>query len=164
MDSDRFENLTQALAAFPFRLLQDFVTLMRYCKREEITLQEIVDYVVEVRQIFAEGGIDPSFRRTQAEVDMLKKLPKCEFCGLALRVEPVNNTRRRMVNDHSRSWWICPNPECDHEPVLSDRPPAEELERIGIVTLATAYRRKARRKSDKVRRMQAEQARLRKER
>jgi hypothetical protein len=37
-----------------------------------------------------------------------------------------------MIDEHSKSWMICPDPNCELEPITSDKYPYEILIDLGI--------------------------------
>ena len=45
LKQERMDQLESLLAAFPFSMLQDFLTFTRHCKRHSIDANEIDDFV-----------------------------------------------------------------------------------------------------------------------
>jgi hypothetical protein len=129
----RKEELIALLAAFPFGMLQDFVTFSLHCERENIKLHEVIGYIEsQIKDEFI--AAERAYNRQQAVKKIVaEKFPYCPVCKNQLRLEAINNHPGRVIDDHSKSWWICPDPECEYEPVLSDEHPQKVLSDMGIV-------------------------------
>lgn len=147
MEIDRYNEIDELLAGFPYGLLQDFMTFIRYIDNNDLQISEVSDYLDMKLDILTSGdkgkGVDKKGRSIEK---LIKKLPKCPVCGLPLSIEPINNSPRRMVGGKANSWWICPDPYCSHEPQLDERLPREALESIGIVDFSHHRKKAARRK------------------
>lgn len=145
ISKDRYSDIDKSLAGFPYGLLQDFITFIDYIAKLGIGQSEVRSYLEEHQRRMLSGELNPG------EVSNGRKaarhLPKCPVCGLPLRVEAVNNSPRRMIGGSARSWWVCPNGECEMEPILSEKGPKEELEALGIMPVDHHMRKAMRRKA-----------------
>lgn len=127
------EKLDKDLSAFSLSMLQDFMTFKKHCKRQGIDENEVANYIKEI--VIAEG----TERRKQVELEaaLFEKAPRCSVCKSAMMLEEINNRASRMIDDHSHSWWICPDPTCPGDPIVSDMYPYEVLSDLGIAVHKT---------------------------
>lgn len=130
LSDERHQELTHLFGAFTISLLQDCVTLITHCRREKISVEEIVQYL--------KRETSPRERLLKNEVRLQEytseKIPNCPVCKInKLRLEDINNHIARMIDDHSHSWWTCPDPECDYDPETSDKYPYEVLSDLGVM-------------------------------
>lgn len=145
MKEEDFEKFEQIFAAFPFALIQDFVTFSTHMKKHNVTMDQIKEYVLD-RVIAQEEGLK-RMRFSGPQV-MQRQGPRCPECKAPLMLEPINNTPARMVDDHSRSWWVCPNLHCEYEPELTDKPIWEVLSDLGVpIRQRVSTKESARRKN-----------------
>lgn len=125
----RIKELEDMLAAFPFSLLQDFITFTKHCERLDIDADEIPDFVRhfigDVARVQARQSRD--FARQYEE-----KASRCTICNSILIIEDINDRKSRMIDKHSKSWMICPNRMCEFDPIMSDKYPYEILSDLGI--------------------------------
>lgn len=146
LKQERIDDLEKLLAAFPFSLLQDFITFTRHCKLHRIDAGEVDDFVRHFVGDVARRKIRQSREVTEA---MLEKAPRCTVCGSVLTLEDVNNRKSRMIDDHSKSWWICPDMLCEMDPITTDKYAYEIFIDMGIQVhrptnqTSTAKRQKA---------------------
>lgn len=147
ISKNRYSDIDKYLIGFPYGLLQDFITFIDYIGKREISQDEVRAYLAEHRRRLTEGGEDPRIESAQGAGDVGKRMPRCPICKLPLRIEAVNNNSRRMIGGTARCWWICPDIQCEHEPILSDLGPKEELERVGVMGVSHHMRKAARRKA-----------------
>lgn len=125
----RIDELNEKLVAYPLSLLQDFLTLRIHCERTDIDIEELPGYVRHLAGDVARMEAQKS-RVAQRVID--EKGPRCTVCEQPLILEDINNRRSRMVDNHSHSWWICSDPFCTSEPILSDKYPYEILSDMGV--------------------------------
>jgi len=125
----RIEMLDEVFAAFPFSMLQDFITFQVHCKRAGIDAGEIVQYV---RHHVGDIAILNQRKELEASRIFAQKAPKCLICNMTMSLEPINNYESRMIDEHSKSWWVCPDINCAGEPIISDMYPFEVLIDLGI--------------------------------
>lgn len=129
---ERHEKLRKDLAVFPLSMLQDFLTFAAHCHQQEIEISEIRGFIqaeIEDDYIVAE--------RTFARQESIKKIvaekvPYCPICNSQLALEPVNDHPGRVIDDHSKCWWVCPRKLCDFDPILNDREPWRVMGDLGI--------------------------------
>lgn len=129
LDQSRLDILEKQLAAFPFSLLQDFLTFTKHCESHGIDVTEVEEFV---RYHAGEGARERAREMRNVTRQLVEKSPKCKVCGMVMLLENVNERRSRMIDDHSKSWWICPDPLCEMEPILSDKYPYEIVADLGI--------------------------------
>jgi hypothetical protein len=110
-------------------MLQDFVTFQVICKRAGIEEGEVALYVRH-----HVGDMARLNRRKTIEAARIydEKARTCPVCGLKMTIQPINDDDSRMVDDHSKSWWICPDINCECEPIVSDLYPHEILIDMGV--------------------------------
>lgn len=130
--ANRRDELEKLLAAFPLSMLQDFITFTMHCKREKIEDHEIVNFIKEQVAIGNEISSRVFKREIEVKKLMAEKFPYCAVCGQQLGIQEVNNHPSRMIDDHSKSWWICPDAECEADPILNDKYPYEIFIDLGI--------------------------------
>jgi hypothetical protein len=128
----RQEELRDLLAPFSLSMLRDFVTFSTHCRRKLIDPSEIPEFIkqeIKERRVTIERGTarDKLLRKI-----IIKKSPKCSECGKTLVLEEINNDIRRMIDDHSQSWWVCPDLLCVFDPILKDETVFEILSDLGI--------------------------------
>jgi hypothetical protein len=129
LSDEKIEEISEKLAAYPMSLLQDFLTFRGHCRRVGIDENEIPDFVK-----YMSGDIARLQARKSREARKIieEKGPRCTICKTLLVLEDINDRESRMIDDHSKSWWVCPNELCDFEPILSDKYPYEILSDLGI--------------------------------
>ena len=128
----RHEELQKALAAYPISMLQDFVTFSIHCERLNIKISEVIFFIraeIESDNIETERAYD---RAIVVNKLMIEKFPYCPICKRQLVLEGVNDNPSRIIDDHSKCWWVCSNRICDFDPILSDQHPNEILYELGI--------------------------------
>ena len=144
LSDERYQELNRLLGAFTISLLQDCITFNTHCERQKISLEEVV--------LFIQRGTSPRDRMLKNEVllrdSTLEKLPFCPVCKEGkLRLEEINNHPARMIDDHSHSWWTCPDPDCDFDPEISDKHPYEILSDLGVMVRKSHKRPSQRKKA-----------------
>jgi hypothetical protein len=125
---ERIVELDGSFAAFTLGLMQDFLTFQKHCARIGITYEEVEGYV----QHNALKEDKKTREITRVAELMGRRSPKCPVCKMQLILEPVNHNDASMVDDHSNSWWVCVDPGCEGESILSDKYPYEVLADLGV--------------------------------
>lgn len=126
----RIDELNARLAGYPLSLLQDFLTLRIHCERTGIDIEELPGYV---RHLAGDVARMEARKSRAAQRVINEKGPRCTVCKQHLILEDINDQRSRMVDDHSKSWWTCPDLFCTSEPIVSDKYPYEILSDMGIM-------------------------------
>jgi len=129
LTKERIEKLDLELAAFPLSMMQDFLTFQIHCERTGIDAGEIPGYL---RYHLGENARVINRKAVEATRILIDKSPKCPVCKMVMSLEPINDDRTRMIDDHSKSWWVCPDPACSCEPILDDKYPHEILMDLGV--------------------------------
>jgi len=128
----RHKELQDNLAAYPISMLQDFITFMVHCKKLNIKTSDIALFIkteIENGNIEAQKSYE---RGIAIKKIMAEKMPYCPVCNTQLRLEPINNHPARIIDDHSKCWWVCPGESCEFDPVLSDQEPWKVIGDLGI--------------------------------
>ena len=129
LTKQRIEELDSKLAAFPFSLLQDFLTFGIHCERFGIDMDEIPAFLRH--HVGDVARVQNKQRRETIKV-LMENSPRCQVCNSIMMLEPINDQENRMVDDHSMSWWVCPDPDCGCDPIMSDKYPFEILTDLGV--------------------------------
>lgn len=120
------------MGVFSLSMLQDFLTITKHCEQRGVELSEIHDFIqVEIENEYT------LMERAIARVESIKKIvaekmPRCPICSSQLKIEPINNDPTRMIDDKSKSWWVCERTTCDFDPILNNREPWQEVGDLGI--------------------------------
>ena len=128
----RYEELEGLLAVWPFSLVQDFMTFSDHLELMHINAEEIREYIRHRSENEQYEAATTFSRMKKINETIREKFPRCPICGNILFIQDINNHPSRMVDDHSRSWWICPDMQCEFEPVLNDKFSREVLSDNGI--------------------------------
>jgi len=129
LTNERIEEIDIHLAAFSLSMLQDFITFKRHCEKTGIEEAEVVSYLRHE----AKKNLEKRRQADEQAVSLSEKSPRCSVCDSQLMLEYINDKPQRMIDDHSNSWWICPDPECPFDPIISDKYPHEILTDIGVI-------------------------------
>ena len=133
MKDYEIKRIADRLTAYPLGMLQDFITFDRLCKNHKIKIEEVAEYI---RTKFDDSGyfkLRSQSHQILMDRAMQDKFPHCPICNSRLVLEEVNTDLARIIDDHSRSWWICPDVACEHDPETSDKYPYEILSDMGIM-------------------------------
>ena len=125
----RVMELDEILAAFPFSLIQDILTFQIHCRRNNIEAAEVYEYL---NMHVGEGSRIEKRKRVEAMKAYEDRAPKCEVCGMTMMIEDVNDDPTRMIDSHSKSWWVCPDQMCSGDPLCDIRYPHEVLMALSI--------------------------------
>jgi hypothetical protein len=143
LSDERMDELEGVLSVFSFGMLRDFLTFMVVCERERIDMQEVPKFL---RQRAARRH-EFILQAEEKMAEIAEKAPVCDVCGNVLSLEDVNDRKSRMVDDHSKSWWVCPDPECLFDPVTSDKYIHEVVADLGVS--ATEFFKESKRRQEK---------------
>lgn len=132
MDKERHQDIDRILGSFQFSMLQDFVTFSTLCRRESIGIDEVAAYIEH--EVLSQHVSMQRVYRQQMKIRQAIKdnFPHCPVCRRQLSVEEINDHPARTIDDHSHSWWICPDPFCSYEPEASDKFPYQILSEFGV--------------------------------
>ncbi len=134
MKDYEIKRIADRLTAYPLGMLQDFITFDTLCKKHKIKIEEVAEYI---RTQFDKSGyfkLRSQSHQILMDKIMQDKFPHCPICNSRLALEEVNTDLARIIDDHSNSWWICPDITCDYDPETSDKHPYEILSDMGIMT------------------------------
>lgn len=105
------KNIKKILAPFNLGLgrKQDLGTLLIHLRDNEVTTDEIIDYI---------EGLKKNIRAKQKEasekqIRWYEVALKCPVCGKIMRLIPINTTPSNQVNENLHSLWFCVG--CDYE-------------------------------------------------
>ena len=133
MKDHEIKRIAGRLTGYPLGMLQDFVTFDKLCKKHGIKIEEVAEYL---KSTFDRGGIfklKAQSRQILMDKMVQEKFPKCPVCNSRLMLEEVNTDLARIIDDHSHSWWVCPDIACEYDPETSDKYPYEILSDMGIM-------------------------------
>jgi hypothetical protein len=147
MNAKETEILEEKLIPYKLATIQDYMTFMHYCQRQKINMDQLHQYVQQQFYAYEEMSTRSQNQQIAIEKMIAEKFPRCSICKSQLMLEDINNNDARMVDDHSHSWWICPDPDCKFEPETDDRYPQEIMADMGILInkpkMSRAKRRRA---------------------
>ena len=133
MKDYEIKRIADRLTAYSLGMLQDFITFDKLCKKHKIKIEEVAEYVRT--QFDRSGYFKLKTQSQQIFMDKMvqEKFPHCPICDSRLMLEEVNTDLARIIDDHSHSWWICPDIACEYDPETSDKHPYEILSDMGIM-------------------------------
>lgn len=144
-------DIGQLLQAFRFGVLQDCKNIMLKLKRENISLDEFVEWIEEESKVVEET------RQVSNEYDAPVENPRkllrrrCPDCGNYLVIKPVNHSSSTAIEDapELKSVWICKRCKFDE---FSDKPIHEEIEPhlIDVPEFESSGKPKKRRKQSRI--------------
>lgn len=126
------KNLNQITGQYSYGFLTDTFMFLHELLENQITPEQFLGWMERDRATRQEAAIAIREVGRKWEKIYLKRAPDCPVCGQRLLIEEINNHPRRMVDDHSHSWWVCQNPICEYDPKLDDRFPHEIMDDLGI--------------------------------
>lgn len=120
-------DLSKIIEEFGYGFLQDVFQFYQRLSKAGITAAQFVEWMDADRSVRLQLEIK-NIEEGQVWIDkFIAKAPKCEVCGRPMVLEIVNNMPKRMIDDHSKTWWICPDGYCEGEPITSDKTVAQVL-------------------------------------
>lgn len=128
----------QILDQYGYGFLSDVDTFLKELSNNEIAVDEFIKSLEDERQARQKAFLVEKAEAEEWSEAFQKKAPGCQVCGKKLLLEPINNTPKRMVDDHSKSWWVCPDQECTFDPIMSDKTPFKILSGLGVPLPKTA--------------------------
>ena len=111
----RFKEITQKLAVFSFPRLQELVTLFDILQREEISFEEVKEFIVT--SIENHRLNQARFKQMSEERDKLwnKNTRKCPNCEKPLMARRVGTPKGRANVRGYTCQWYCQEENCDFE-------------------------------------------------
>lgn len=126
------KNLEQILDQYGYGFLTDVYMFVNNLSGNEIAVDEFMNFLGLEREIRRKAELAGLAAEQKWQQEYKEKAPVCQVCNKPLSLESVNTQSSRMIDDHSKSWWVCSDELCESEPITNDKPPEEVLQDLGI--------------------------------
>ena len=115
MRKERVEEIGKKLQVFSFDGLQNLITLFDVLQREEISVEDVKEFVAF--SVKAREAKEANFRRRNEEMERMwkKNSRPCPLCGMPLALRPINIPKGKADVKGYTCHWFCPSEECTFE-------------------------------------------------
>lgn len=115
-----------------YGFLTDVFMFLKDLEENDISPVDFLEWMGIDRKIREE-----TFKKNREHSKAMRKIyeakaPKCDVCGKVMGLEAINNIPSRMIDDHSKSWWFCPDINCEGDPITDDRAVLEIHAEFGL--------------------------------
>lgn len=115
MKEEKMERISRKLAVFDFKRLQELVTLFKVLEREELSLEDVKDYIknfYEMRKI-QRAKYDALAEARQKLWD--KNAPRCSLCDKPLLARRITVPEGKANVKGYTCLWFCQEEKCTFE-------------------------------------------------
>lgn len=115
MKDKRIEKIGRTLAVFDFGRLQELLTLWKLLKREEITLEEVQEFVKLVIQM--QKTREAEFKKRNLEMKRVWDMNtrRCPTCTKPLMARAIRASKGRANVKGYTCHWYCEEGDCNFE-------------------------------------------------
>ena len=115
MNQEKIAEIGRKLTVFNFAKLQDLVTLSILLEREEISLEQLKEYLATVREFNAKAVKEREKIFKEREERWLAGTRRCPTCMKPLALRAINILKGKGNREGYTCHWFCQDDNCNFE-------------------------------------------------
>jgi hypothetical protein len=115
MIEERIKEIRLKLAVFDFGRLQELLTLFSVLEREELTLEDVREFIEAVKEL--QKAREATFNKFNKDRERLwnKGTRRCPTCAKPLMLRPINTPKGKANREGYTCHWFCLDEKCNFE-------------------------------------------------